>query len=54
MITVAIAEDEAAVTRQLTNMAQYGKTWEEMNALNECKKIRRLLQSDRKCKIQIS
>ena len=30
MITVAIAEDEAAVTRKLTNMAQDGKTWEKM------------------------
>ena len=25
-------EDEAAVTRKLTNMAQDGKTWEKMNA----------------------
>ena len=32
LITVAIAEDEAAVTRKLTNMAQDGKTWEKMNA----------------------
>ena len=30
MITVAIVEDEAAVTRKLTNMAQDGKTWEKM------------------------
>jgi len=32
LITVAIVEDEAAVTRKLTNMAQDGKTWEKMNA----------------------
>ena len=34
MITVAIAEDEAAVTRKLTNMAQYAIRGYEVDALD--------------------
>ena len=32
VIVTLHTEDEAAVTRKLTNMAQDGKTWEKMNA----------------------
>lgn len=32
MITVAIAEDEAAVTKEADEYGADGKTWEKMNA----------------------
>ena len=43
MITVAIVEDEAAVTRKLTNMAQDGKTWEMFPNATD-KQIRKVLK----------